>query len=490
MSYRGISPIISEILLVAVAVSAAVLAYTFIQSEISSMSSTVSSPSAAVLSTPPRIDSAVYDYETNMLRLYVRADQPLTNTSVYVKSGDRVVASAADVNATSCSGDVCIVETNMPLPANCEDCYVVLYTSSGIASSSHLSLSNVSAATGSTVSGNSTGTASTPDNTSSTSNFSAFSAWEHNKIISIDYDGNSPLADYQIRIELNSSNFNFSLANPDGSDIRFADMNGTELNYWIQEWNSESNIAIVWVKVPVINPPETNILMFYGNPSATSESNGYGTFIYFQSWENGIPSDWNNVKTPSGVYVSSTSPWDGTKNLDFNDTSNVNGTTYLGVYSKPLSEENFGIGVFLKLALTSSVYENMEHIVFGVSDGNYWNVGYSNHTASDVPELEVRYYDSSSATGVTAYSKSLPGDAPNGRWYYYDLEVLGNTINFIMYSLPGYVEFNSLTYTVPEAFTPVIGFREGTGAAQEGHIYVDALFVRKLSGVKPVVIVR
>lgn len=80
---------------------------------------------------------------------------------------------------------------------------------------------------------------------------------------------------YPIKIELNTDDFNFS--ETDGSDIRFYDGN-TELNYWIEEWNSTS--AIIWVSSPVVSG-EKNIYMYYCNPYATSESNGYGVFLDF-----------------------------------------------------------------------------------------------------------------------------------------------------------------------------------------------------------------
>ena len=116
------------------------------------------------------------------------------------------------------------------------------------------------------------------------------SGWQYCANINIDNTGNSEnLTDYQVKIVLDSSNFDFSKANPDGSDIRFLDSdNNTPLSYWIEEWDSANEKATIWVKVPSI-PASSNyiIYMYFGNAGATSESNGDNTFIFFDGFEGG-----------------------------------------------------------------------------------------------------------------------------------------------------------------------------------------------------------
>ncbi|HPO67360.1 MAG TPA: hypothetical protein PK642_03320, partial [Paludibacteraceae bacterium] len=56
------------------------------------------------------------------------------------------------------------------------------------------------------------------------------SDWQYMKSITLSSATNQD--NYQIKVELTTSNFNYSHANSDGSDIRFYDGNGTELNYW------------------------------------------------------------------------------------------------------------------------------------------------------------------------------------------------------------------------------------------------------------------
>jgi len=107
--------------------------------------------------------------------------------------------------------------------------------------------------------------------------------WKYRKEITIKENSGRNLTDYQVLIELNSTNFEFSKAKPDGSDIRFTDESGKKLPYWIEEWSD--NEAKIWIKVPFIPANgETRIYMYYGNPDAISESNGDAVFEFFDDF--------------------------------------------------------------------------------------------------------------------------------------------------------------------------------------------------------------
>ncbi|MEB3757909.1 MAG: DUF2341 domain-containing protein [Desulfurococcales archaeon] len=101
--------------------------------------------------------------------------------------------------------------------------------------------------------------------------------WKYYKKIVIKENTGQDLTDYAVPIFLNSTNFNFSKAKNDGSDIRFvASDNRTFLDYWIQYWNSASDKALVWVKLNLPGGENTTIYMLYGNPSASYDSAHYG----------------------------------------------------------------------------------------------------------------------------------------------------------------------------------------------------------------------
>jgi hypothetical protein len=95
------------------------------------------------------------------------------------------------------------------------------------------------------------------------------------------------LNDYQILITIDTASLisQGKLKN-DCSDIRFLDSDDkTLLNYWIESDCNTANTKI-WVKVPFIPSLTTKtIYVYYGNPSATSLSNGANTFDFFDDFE-------------------------------------------------------------------------------------------------------------------------------------------------------------------------------------------------------------
>jgi len=95
------------------------------------------------------------------------------------------------------------------------------------------------------------------------------------------------LVDYQVRTELNSSNFNYSHANTTGQDLRFINSTNEEIDYWIESWNT-SGSSYVWVEVPGLEDGiNTTIYMYYGDSSSNAESNGWETFLLFDDFETG-----------------------------------------------------------------------------------------------------------------------------------------------------------------------------------------------------------
>jgi len=109
------------------------------------------------------------------------------------------------------------------------------------------------------------------------------------------------LTNYPIRIDLNSSNVgsNFDWSN-NGDDIRFTNSTDDELNFWIENWDSTEQEAIIWVNVTYLaNNQNTTIYMYYGNSGASSESNGTATFEFFDDFE-GTSLD-SNKWTSSGT---------------------------------------------------------------------------------------------------------------------------------------------------------------------------------------------
>jgi uncharacterized repeat protein (TIGR01451 family) len=104
--------------------------------------------------------------------------------------------------------------------------------------------------------------------------------WKYRSPVVINSEVSLPW--YQVLITLNSNNFDFNKAQNDGSDIRFTHSDGTtELNYWIESWNSLNELAYIWVRVPALSQGETRIYLYFNNPTVDTASDGLTTFDGF-----------------------------------------------------------------------------------------------------------------------------------------------------------------------------------------------------------------
>lgn len=127
--------------------------------------------------------------------------------------------------------------------------------------------------------------------------------WNYSQEIIVNESAGKTLTDYPVSVRLNSSNFNFSKAESDGSDIRFFYDNKT-LNYWIETWNLKNQEATIWVNVPSLPANGTcEVLMKYGNSRATAASNGKKTFDFFDNFDGDFLSslNWNAKGTGGGT---------------------------------------------------------------------------------------------------------------------------------------------------------------------------------------------
>jgi hypothetical protein len=113
------------------------------------------------------------------------------------------------------------------------------------------------------------------------------SSWSTRRAVTVTNTSNAnTLTGYARPIDLTSSNFDFSVAKSDGSDIRVTASDGvTLIPYWIQtgpaivtpdgvthaSWNSASQVGTIWVNVPSIpGSSTTSVYIYYGNAAPTS----------------------------------------------------------------------------------------------------------------------------------------------------------------------------------------------------------------------------
>ncbi len=132
----------------------------------------------------------------------------------------------------------------------------------------------------------------------------AFTEWQFSRRICLnttpggaDVAGN--VCNFPVLVRLRNDNFNFSEALEYGEDLRFTRANGVPLPYEIEEWNSRSVRANIWVKVDTVygNDSTQYIKMLWGNADAVAKTNGAAVF----DTTNGFEGVWHLDQTGSGV---------------------------------------------------------------------------------------------------------------------------------------------------------------------------------------------
>ena len=112
------------------------------------------------------------------------------------------------------------------------------------------------------------------------------SGWSYRIPITITEQSGNVLTDYQVLVTLDTASLiSAGKMRSDCGDVRFTDSDGTTLlNYWLEGGCNSTNTKI-WVKVPNIPANSSKIIyVYYGNPSATSASNGDATFDFFDDF--------------------------------------------------------------------------------------------------------------------------------------------------------------------------------------------------------------
>ncbi len=101
--------------------------------------------------------------------------------------------------------------------------------------------------------------------------------WLYRKSIEIQNSGGSALSNFQVKaLELDlSEDISSGKIQSDLRDLRFTDLRGNLLSYWIEDDAPEK--IEVWVRMPNIPISGTGIYMYYGNPMAQPGKSTIGT---------------------------------------------------------------------------------------------------------------------------------------------------------------------------------------------------------------------
>jgi hypothetical protein len=115
-----------------------------------------------------------------------------------------------------------------------------------------------------------------------------YSQWAKSKKIFINtsatgYNTTTDLAGFPLLVRISKKDFNFSEANAQGNDIRFANAKGQHLSYQIERWNvtdTTKQRAAMWVNVDTIKASADSqyITLYWGKSDAPAASNGPAVF--------------------------------------------------------------------------------------------------------------------------------------------------------------------------------------------------------------------
>jgi hypothetical protein len=114
--------------------------------------------------------------------------------------------------------------------------------------------------------------------------WAGFSDWQYRRLVT--FSAATATNDYQVRVDLTTTNFNYAHCDVAGSDLRFEDAStSASLSYWIQVWSNTAT-STIWVKVPTTGT--TNFWFYYGKSGVPAASSGTNTFIFFDDFDDGV----------------------------------------------------------------------------------------------------------------------------------------------------------------------------------------------------------
>jgi len=214
--------------------------------------------------------------------------------------------------------------------------------------------------------------------------------WDYMREVTIDNTQNSnTLSDFQVQITLDTASLiSNGKMKSDCGDIRVYDPDkGSLLPYWVESGTENTSNTKIWVKVPSIpGGGKKTIYLFYGNPGATSQSNGDDVFEFFDDfegtsldtnkWEEGYFRDWEWYpgQFPSGT---STVVENSYYQVQRDSSGDSGAYPYPGIkYKGSLPRDNIAIYVKYAVNYDSSqpTYQKVINVVWLVDFANQKDV--------------------------------------------------------------------------------------------------------------------
>ena len=285
---RGISAVVAEVLLISLVIAMSLVALNFVMSVNSSTQASTENlaMSKGVGGSFITVDS-VYCTEGNVLHIMLRniGGEPVRGVfSVQVGAPSGTVLYSTTAGVTVPARGTNTIELNVPILENCTvPGYQNVVISVGTPGGTIVTWNGgVGAASVSVDNGGVSNTANLPSCSTVFGDPSASSCYR--RLVTVKNNTSSELNDYTVMVDLDTNALiQQGKLQPDCNDIRFVLLDGTELNYWVE--NCGDTNTHIWVKIPEIPASgEVNVYLYYGDASAVGESNGRETFVLFDDF--------------------------------------------------------------------------------------------------------------------------------------------------------------------------------------------------------------
>jgi Concanavalin A-like lectin/glucanases superfamily/Domain of unknown function (DUF2341) len=178
---------------------------------------------------------------------------------------------------------------------------------------------------------------------------------------------NETVVDFPLLVRLDSANFIFSQASGSGQDIRFAKADLTPLPYQIEEFNSQGKSATIWVRADTVygNTGAQFITILWGNPSASSQSDGAAVF----DTANGFAGVWHLGDAAGAVRADATANHADAKPVGYDGDEQVRGCIAggdsLDNNNDALDAGNFAVAGSLTMSMwiNTAAYKPWGHLI-------------------------------------------------------------------------------------------------------------------------------
>ncbi len=269
----------------------------------------------------------------------------------------------------------------------------------------------------------------------------------------------------------------------DFGDIRFTEENGiTLLDYWL-ETKVDSNYGIFWVEISYLqeSPNYELIYIYYGNPDASTTSNGDNTFIWFDDFEdeeiNDEPdsSKWELIGVTGTAYILIKDNPDGLGQvIDVYDNDDGITTVALSRYVN-YEELDYAIGYKSRIGNNGDNWQNWFYELQAVSNSSGTTISTSlNRLGND-----RRYYNGAS---YVDYSPNCPYAL--NIWYRKEHRILQSGTNIYKLNMNG-TEYTG-SFWNPETSLSKYYIPYRARLEQAGHNYIDDTYIRKLCYTEPI----